>query len=340
MIDLFSLTVIRSSGRHLLIALSASLAGCANMTSIHHEFSSAKPKIIAVDMKQRIVIVQPIVTKDGKVVTAEGRPLMYTCTEPSPDAISSWGASLKGGLKAGSTTIQDLAATLNDTASYVGQRTETVQLLRDGMFRSCEAYINNMMQPGEFVVAQKHYQNIMLGLVAMEQLRGVLQPASANTSSLSARPVATSNPSDPTGDPSAAPGAPTTKKPDASATDQHSKTLSRARDKLASAASDSTQTSTTPIHSSPADVAAVTSAIVQIVNHIIIDDLYIDSCDPDAEPDDTPQSSVDWEKKCSDLLSSLLLRISDIHPPNERADAPPSTDGQASSKTTTAARKP
>jgi hypothetical protein len=57
----------------------------------------------------------------------------------------------------------------------IGLRTPTIQLLRDGMYRLCEAYMNGAIDRSRYTVLINRYQQMMIGLVAIEQLTGVVR---------------------------------------------------------------------------------------------------------------------------------------------------------------------
>ena len=67
------------------------------------------------------------------------------CAEPSPDAIMALAAS--GALEGtfGTQGIQASGA-LSEAVGQLGERTPVIQLLRDSLFRSCEAYMNGNCQ--------------------------------------------------------------------------------------------------------------------------------------------------------------------------------------------------
>src|SRR5262245_57392642 len=77
-----------------------------------------------------------------------GNPAYITCAEPSPDVAKIASASFSGDLAASAQSagpIQNpelalsLALARTESLAQLGQRLATVQLLRDGMYRACEA---------------------------------------------------------------------------------------------------------------------------------------------------------------------------------------------------------
>lgn len=172
------------------------LSGCANWSSVHHTFKAGNeyPESISIDAKQRVVIAT---TKQTSTYNASGNKekeaIIYrACAEPSPDAISALASSLAGN---GELTSEKLQAALKlqgaisqtETSSFVGIRTQTIQLLRDGMYRLCEAYMSDALDQRSYNRLQRRYQNLMMGLLSIEQLSGaIVAPQIAIASSATA----------------------------------------------------------------------------------------------------------------------------------------------------------
>lgn len=153
--------------RPLLLGLSAAfaLAGCANLNSINHSFRPDNGDALMVDAKQRAIYT---VTKQY-----DDKSWKAVCAEPSPDALSALSAS--GALDA--TVMQKaLGVTFGsqEGAASIGLRTQTITTLRDAMYRLCEGYASNALDEIGFARLQRRYQNIMLGLLSIEQLTGAV----------------------------------------------------------------------------------------------------------------------------------------------------------------------
>lgn len=156
----------------ILSTLILALAGCPS-TPIHIADSytnssqnNAEVKTLSVDAKQRVVSV----TYPGN--TPSQRPI--TCAEPSPDALTAISSALSADVQKNADLIAKLSASSNESASSIGLRTQSIQLLRDGMYRSCEAYASGAISANEYNRQQRRYQNLMLGLLAIEQLTGAV----------------------------------------------------------------------------------------------------------------------------------------------------------------------
>jgi len=176
------------------------LNGCSgNWHSIKHEFqvSGQNPSSVSIDAKQRVVLASSGEVKnttetlvenigpDGKsagttrTITSSTQRLPRICAEPSPDAMTALAQGLSG---SGDVTGQKLDAALklqgaytsNETAAYVGLRTQTIQLLRDGMYRLCEGYMDGSLSGSDFNQLHRRYQILMMGLLSIEQLTGAV----------------------------------------------------------------------------------------------------------------------------------------------------------------------
>lgn len=149
----------------LIVLLSA---GCANFMSIHHTFKPDEGDSISIDAKQRVVY-------SVKKTYGDNVSWRAVCAEPSPDALAAISAS--SGLSADNLKVALSAALgIQEGAASIGLRTQTIQILRDAMYRLCEGYASGALDDIAFSRLQRRYQNIMLGLLAIEQLTGVVSP--------------------------------------------------------------------------------------------------------------------------------------------------------------------
>lgn len=133
----------------------------ANWSSVFRTFSldkSGKQESALVDAKQRAIL-----SHGGKV-----------CAEPSPDALSAVSNSVTSAINAtdgqGREVGAKLALALREAASELGKRNATIQLLRDGLYRQCEAYMNGLVGPREYIEIADRYVDGMVTLLAIERL--------------------------------------------------------------------------------------------------------------------------------------------------------------------------
>lgn len=138
------------------------LSGCANLNSIHRDLD-LQGKSVALDAKQRAIF---SLSRGSQSVI---------CAEPSPDALSAYGASLTGTRTSSEGEAAQLAAALAEQAASIGLRTQSIQLMRDAMYRACEGYMSGGISQTEFHQLQRRFQNLTLGLLAIEQLTGAIR---------------------------------------------------------------------------------------------------------------------------------------------------------------------
>lgn len=125
---------------------------------------------LIMDAKQRAIISAPARRDDPQQVA-------IICTEPSPDAVSAISSALAG---AGSFSIfggnsdgsGSLGRAVSESVGKLG-RAGTVQLLRDGLYRGCEAYMNGAMSREEYASLTRRYADLTVALMAIEQIGGV-----------------------------------------------------------------------------------------------------------------------------------------------------------------------
>jgi hypothetical protein len=165
------------------IAAVGLLSGCANFTSIYRtldigDLNKNSPRAVAVDVKQRAVFAttQVLDPSNNKWMTRN-----IICPESSPDALSatSLGASISNILSATTgpgaplTTDQlQAAVATGEAAASIGLRTQSIQLMRDGMVFNCLMFMNGALSYSQPYKLQRRNQNATLALLAIEQLTG------------------------------------------------------------------------------------------------------------------------------------------------------------------------
>lgn len=172
------------------------MTGCSgNHYSIHHvdELDSEHSTAISVDAKQRLVLTNQRVKEQEEISTVEGKPdekktkktkeiLMRFCAEASPDVFSVLSQSGSGSLSAGQAadpkTVNialQAAFTSAETGSTIS-RTQTVNMLKEMMYRTCERFLNGQIGELEYPIIAARDQRIMTSILAIEQLTGVITP--------------------------------------------------------------------------------------------------------------------------------------------------------------------
>ena len=167
-----------------LATAALALTGCANINTQSREFAGHQATAKTVDASQRAIFsVNKTFIKDGKLT----KSWTAFCAEPSPDALVAYATSF-GVSAAVAGKALDVAASQVQAAASIGLRTQTIQLLRDGMYRLCESYASGSIDDDEMAMLQRRYQNMMIGLLAIEQITGpvIARQASLSTSSAAA----------------------------------------------------------------------------------------------------------------------------------------------------------
>lgn len=129
------------------------------------------------DAKQRNVSVMKLPGESNE----EGH--LAICAEPPPDVFSALAASLAAdaSLKT-NTTDRDIAAklsaSLSENASAI-ERSQTVNILREALYRTCERYQSGALSKEEFIIQAARDQRSMVQVLAIEQITGAARAQSA-----------------------------------------------------------------------------------------------------------------------------------------------------------------
>ena len=125
---------------------------------------------------------------------AQQRLVVYSankyCVEPSPDALAAYAQSIGVGASVPNQGTTSLAGASQSTLGSIGLRTQSITIMRDVLYRMCEAYNNGAL--GDVMVATLlgRSQDLTAVILAVEQLTGavaanqviVTGTAGANTS--------------------------------------------------------------------------------------------------------------------------------------------------------------
>lgn len=167
-----------------IIALMATILfvqGCAEANSIYRHKridNIGISTITAVDAKQRLIYTQRPEPKDPK----EDPSFRRFCAEPSPDIFSvlsqaaSGNGSFAGGADAKGANAALQGAFSNSETGATIPRTQTNNLLREMMFRTCERYLSGAISRVEFPIIAARDQRIIVSILAIEQLTGTVTP--------------------------------------------------------------------------------------------------------------------------------------------------------------------
>lgn len=156
----------------IVLAISVLLivsSGCARMNSIQRNVDLSTTSI-AIDAEQRVVISVP---------SKPDEKARIVCAEPSPDVFKIRGGSFSGLLEKAAKQDLELALSAAEAGQNIGLRTQSIQLLRDAMYRACEGAAGGMLEPKDFAELQTRFQKLTAVLLATEQLTGAVRPVVA-----------------------------------------------------------------------------------------------------------------------------------------------------------------
>lgn len=111
------------------------------------------------DAKQRFVFAPTVSVVEPASIDPNGDNIpVYTvnkrqivCAEPSPDALTAIAAGLSASFEAqqggegGAGAEGQFTRTVSEAVRTIGDRTQTIQLIRDTLYRACEAYANGAL---------------------------------------------------------------------------------------------------------------------------------------------------------------------------------------------------
>lgn len=158
---------MRGTSLLILLAAGLTLGACgADFNSIGRRTTLPYDKQVAIhlDAQQRVVMV--------------GRNGVY-CAEPSPDAIAAYAQAAALGVSIpGQGAGSGAGASQSDIAS-IGLRTQSITLMRDALYRLCEASANDTVSSISATQLMGRSQDLTAVVVAVEQLTGATVAAQA-----------------------------------------------------------------------------------------------------------------------------------------------------------------
>lgn len=168
------------------IASGLALAACSGGT-IYKKDTFGAYHVLSVDARQRLVL-------QGERPDGHGGTRTVICAEPSPDAIVAQAAQFAAGANVpfggGQGSSGQLAGGFSEAAASIAMRTQTIQLLRDGYFRLCEAYLNGALDAKQYSRIVMFIDEFIATVVAIEALGGTVTTAPV---SIGVNGIATAN---------------------------------------------------------------------------------------------------------------------------------------------------
>lgn len=145
----------------LSMLLVVAFGGCADISTISRRTPlTPGGTAIHLDAPQRLVYSDI----DGRI-----------CAEPTPDALQAYAASLGLGVGAPTQGAASVAQAMQTSAASIGLHTQSITLMRDAMYRICEASYNKRLNNADVMQMMQRSQDLTLGVLAIEQLTGAVQ---------------------------------------------------------------------------------------------------------------------------------------------------------------------
>ncbi len=129
------------------------LAGCANLNSIYRT-GHLMDKGHFIDAKQRVIYSTTAITTDDKI--------KKVCAEPSPDVLS----AIAAGFEKSSGTV---GAEISESVAQIS-RIATTELIRERLYRACEAYFNGALDNTTYEYMQADFILTSSALLAIDRL--------------------------------------------------------------------------------------------------------------------------------------------------------------------------
>ena len=154
----------------ILISMTSLLSACGSMNNIY--WKNGLPgggEVMTVDAKQRHLIMLPDGSDPAK---------WRICAEAAPDVFSAVNSSFGGEFGFGGAEQKAKAASAIAEAAATVERTQTINLLRESMYRTCERFLSGAISEETLVVQAARDQQTMLAVLAIEQLTGTTKGTS------------------------------------------------------------------------------------------------------------------------------------------------------------------
>ena len=147
-----------------MLVATALTTGCANWQTVDRttQMEEGTDTAVHLDAQQRLV-----------VFTRGDKKIKY-CAEPSPDAISAYAASLGLSFSDPTQTEASLVNSLQSATAGIGLRTQSITLMRDALYRMCEASNNGHLDELQVALFLRRSQYLTAVVLAIEQLTGTV----------------------------------------------------------------------------------------------------------------------------------------------------------------------
>ena len=126
-------------------------------------------RVVATDARLRIVNNAEIATAS---IPGEVDPNRIICTEPSPDVATTIASSFSGGFNFPNFGNTSISAAQVEGLVQLGERTATIQLLRDKMYQTCLAYANGAISGTTYSFIMSRLDDTIVTLLMGETAGG------------------------------------------------------------------------------------------------------------------------------------------------------------------------
>jgi hypothetical protein len=175
-----------------------------NVASTQYLAATADMRFVYARPKNPQAGTEPLTIADRAV-----DPGFNLCAEPSPDIakaladavtasaqITADGLKALGGTGANITISPGISSVQAASLTELGRRLATTQLLRDGVYRLCEAYSNGAISSREYALVLSRYGDTMVTLLAIEAVTGMAERQMAASATAAASAPAAPTPGD------------------------------------------------------------------------------------------------------------------------------------------------
>jgi hypothetical protein len=175
-----------SKRRHAVftaVAMALALSACNGEPHIGDSYFLGWGSTPVIDAKQRAIINTKAEKRDDGI-PGHNEPTRMVCAEPSPDVTQAISETMKLAVQAdlsrknqvGNTeslkVSTDFARALTASVAQLGERLASIQLLRDKMYRACEAYANGAINSTTYTTIMARFDKSMVTLLSSELAAG------------------------------------------------------------------------------------------------------------------------------------------------------------------------
>ncbi|MEM7425251.1 MAG: hypothetical protein AAF441_04105 [Pseudomonadota bacterium] len=156
-------------GAFAAVVCAVMVAGCDQSGTIFKQLDINDGVGVSLDARQRTVLVKE---KGGPNKSRRD----IVCSEPSPDAIVAAASAVaanvavRGGGQNPGAGGGGFSRSFAETMASIGLRTQTIQLLRDQLFRACEAYMNGAIGRFQYNAIVNNMDRVIVSTLAVDGL--------------------------------------------------------------------------------------------------------------------------------------------------------------------------